>query len=496
MKQVAVIGCGIGGLSAAIHCAKQGAQVTVFEKNSSPGGKAAQLFFNGYRFDIGPSLVTLPELLREILGPYYDSLNLVPLPNICRYFWDREKSITSSSEVHQFARALYKRFGEKPQRYMQFSNFSARLYKLAAKLFLYHAIHHSTIFLNRHFWRSLPYLPLINIHRSLYHTVKRYFRTPEVQQLFMRFATYNGSSPYKTAGIFSVINHIEHNLGAYTVSKGIYAIPVALERYAKSLGVRFRYNEEVTAINTHQRGVWQEVAGVETRSERFRYNTIISNAEVSHTATLLDEKRNSTCSYHQKILSTSALLFLWGMRRTTGRLLVHNVLFSRDYRQEWRELFDLGMVPHDPTIYINISSKTNRNDAPPDRENWFVMINVPPDWRMDWDKIITHWRWIIQKKIGNILGFDIATYIECERVLTPRHLAKMTHCYRGSLYGRSTNSLRALALRHPNYSLRYRGLYYCGGTVHPGGGIPLVLLSGKIAAELAMRNRNNAPLIQ
>ncbi len=495
MRRVAVIGCGIGGLSAAIHCAKPGVQVTLFEKNSGPGGKAAQLFLNGYRFDIGPSLVTLPRVLREILGPHYHSLTVAPLPSICRYFWDEEKSITSSSEASQFAGALYRNFGESPQRYLQFCNFTAHLYQSAATLFLNHAIHHPTILLNRHFWRSLPRLPFIKLHRSLYHTVKQYFRTPQVQQLFMRFATYNGSSPYKTAGIFSVISHIEHALGGYMVSEGIHAIPVALERYAKSLGVRFRYNEEVTAINTRWNGLRREVTAVETRSGRFKCSTVISNAEVRHTATLLGKKNASAYHYHQKTLSTSALLFLWGMRRTTERLLAHNIFFSRDYRQEWRELSDLGMVPHDPTIYINISSKINSNDAPPQRENWFVMINVPPDWHIDWDKIVARWRWIIQRKIGNILGFDIADYIECEQVLTPLHLAEMTHCYRGSLYGRSTNSLRALALRHPNYSPYYRGLYYCGGTVHPGGGIPLVLLSGKIAAELAMRDRNSVPLI-
>ena len=496
MRRVIVAGCGLGGLSAAIRCATQGAQVTVFEKNNAPGGKAGQRFLNAYRFDCGPSLLTLPEVLNEILQEEASSLTLIPLSDICRYFWGGEKQVTSTVDSHRFNQQFHTVFGEPPTHYLRFQALCRRLYRSVATLFLSHAIHHPSVLSARRFWSSLIRLPFINGHHSLYRTVQRYFQAPEIQQLFMRFATYNGSSPYRAPGTLSVISHIEHTLGAYAVKEGIHAIPQALERRARNVGVEFRYNEALTAIATHQRGWHKRVTGIETDQGYYRCHTLISNMDVVHTHTLIGQPEERTIVCPDRDLSTSALVFLWGIDKSFDSLLLHNILFSGDYRQEFRELFDMGMVPQDPTIYINVSSKINSHDAPPGKENWFVMINTPPHRTIQWDAVVDRTRWIVQKKISEVLGCEIGRHIECEEVLTPRHFAEMTNAFQGSLYGRSSNSLRYSFLRPANYSYRYQGLYFCGGTVHPGGGIPLALLSGYIAANLALKNRNSASLIQ
>jgi phytoene dehydrogenase-like protein len=163
---------------------------------------------------------------------------------------------------------------------------------------------------------------------------------------------------------------------------------------------------------------------------------------------------------------------------------LHNILFSRDYRAEFKTLFQERDIYHDPTVYINISSKYKKDDAPPGCENWFVMINVPNNEGQEWDKLINQSRAYILQKIRDTLQVDIEPLIESESVLDPRSIESRTSSFRGALYGSSSNNRMAAFLRHPNFSGDIRGLYFCGGSVHPGGGIPLCLLSAKIVDDV------------
>jgi phytoene dehydrogenase-like protein len=185
--------------------------------------------------------------------------------------------------------------------------------------------------------------------------------------------------------------------------------------------------------------------------------------------------------------STSALIFYWGMKMQSEMLDMHNILFAEDYRQEFRCLFDLKVMHADPTIYIFVSSKVVRDDAPEGCENWFVMVNTPPDEGQDWAKIIEDTRLKIEDKIGRLLKIDVRKHRLFEFVLDPRDIERKTASFRGSLYGNSSNSAFAAFRRHPNFS-RIKGLYHVGGSVHPGGGIPLCLSSAKIAAELIIKH--------
>ncbi len=182
--------------------------------------------------------------------------------------------------------------------------------------------------------------------------------------------------------------------------------------------------------------------------------------------------------------SSSALIFYWGVEGTFEQLDLHNILFSENYEEEFEHIFDHKTLSDDPTVYINITSKESPQDAPAGCENWFVMINAPGNYDQDWDDLVAKSRERILKKIKKCLDIDLTDLIKTEYILTPVGIEKNTSSYRGALYGAASNNQFAAFLRHPNFNSRIENLYHVGGSVHPGGGIPLCLLSAKITSDL------------
>jgi phytoene dehydrogenase-like protein len=182
--------------------------------------------------------------------------------------------------------------------------------------------------------------------------------------------------------------------------------------------------------------------------------------------------------------SSSAVIFYWGIKQSFPDLDLHNIFFSKNYKKEFQAIFKDRTVSEDPTIYINITSKEVVGDAPKGCENWFIMINTPADHGQDWTQIVNRLRSHIITNISKRLKVDLKNLIVCEEVLTPPDIESKTQSYMGALYGASSNDTMAAFLRHPNFSNRIKNLYFCGGSVHPGGGIPLCLLSAKIVDEL------------
>ncbi len=193
----------------------------------------------------------------------------------------------------------------------------------------------------------------------------------------------------------------------------------------------------------------------------------------------------------QQERSSSALIFYWGIRETFPELDLHNIFFSDDYRQEFKTIFEERQITDDPTIYINITSKDIPSDAPKGHENWFVMINAPGDYGQDWASLKEKARAVILKKLSDILKKPIEPLIATEYILDPVGIEANTSSYRGALYGAASNSRFAAFLRHPNFSRQIDNVYFCGGSVHPGGGIPLCLLSAKIVADMIPDLKNS-----
>lgn len=508
---VAVVGAGLGGLSAAIRLAGAGYRVSVYDKQPGPGGKAFTEQIGAYRFDTGPSLFTLREVFAQLFSQVgrrlEDYLQLSELDVICRYFWEDGTRLNSYRDRERMAAEFSRALGEPAEHLQRYLDYSARIHRITSHLFLEKSLHEWSTYGSRQFWTSLLQLHRIDALRSMDRANRGFFQSPRLQQFFNRYATYNGSDPYQTPATLNIIPHVEYGLGAWAVHGGIHQLPQALDRLARELGVRLHYNTPVRRIRTrgHDAGMSgpprrradRQVTGLELLSgDRVDAEVVVSNADVTPTYEyLLEDTRARLYKRYQRLEpSSSGLVFYWGVRRRFPELGLHNIFFSRDYEEEFRHIFQEQRCPDDPTIYLNITAREGSpQDAPPDGENWFILVNAPADRGQDWEAEAARTRERVLQRLSAELQAPLADLIEVESRMTPPDISRKTDSHRGSLYGISSNSRLAAFLRHPNRSRRYPGLYVVGGSAHPGGGMPLVVLGGRIVADLVSRHHPLAP---
>lgn len=492
--RVSVVGAGLGGLAAAVRIAAKGLEVDVYEKNGRPGGKASQVKCDGFTFDAGPSLLTMPFVVEDIFSAagadMNDYVQIAPLETLCHYRYPDGTQLDVVSDPEQVASKLASIFDEDPKQVEAYFDHCATIYDLTADLFLFHPIRTDFTLLRHLDWgqaiRTLLNLPRVDASRTMHEANASFSDHPQTIQLFDRRATYTGSSPYQAPGTLNIIQHVDYGIGGYRVEGGVYALVEALEHLAEDLGVRLHCGSPVERIIIEG----QDIVGLEVDGERVDCPQVISNADVNSTYSDLlgDTSSKAARRYKQLEPSSSAIVFYWGIDGVHDGLDVHNILFSKNYEREFADIFSRQTPPEDPTVYIYISSKYAPDHAPAGCENWFTMINAPYDSGQDWDEAVNRMREIVQAKIAKMTGIDIGSRIRAERVLTPLDLASRTNSPHGAIYGISSNTKWAAFLRQNNRSASYRGLYFCGGSAHPGGGMPLVLLSGGIAADLLLED--------
>ena len=269
--------------------------------------------------------------------------------------------------------------------------------------------------------------------------------------------------------------------GRFFPEGGIHAITESIYQLAIRLGVQFRFNAPVEKITLTGAN---KVSGVIVNGQHHSAVRVISNMDVVPTYRRLLPQIQAPERTLQQERSSSALIFYWGISGEFPELGLHNIFFADDYRAEFRDLFENQCIHEDPTVYIHISSKCEPSDSPEGSENWFVMVNAPHDTETDWEAVAHKVRQQILKKLSKLLACDIEPLIECEQKLTPLMIEERTQSFRGALYGAASNNPWAAFLRHPNKAKSPAGLYFVGGSVHPGGGIPLVLNSAEITDGL------------
>ena len=483
MEKVIIIGGGVAGLASAIRCAVKGYEVDVFESQATPGGKLAEIKDKGFRFDAGPSLFTLPHLVDELFelagkNPR-DYFSYSSLPIITRYFYEDGSVINAWQNIDDFAKEIEEKTSESAQKVHRLLKKSREKYEITSHVFLERSLHRWQTYLRWPTLKSALQLHKLDAFRSMHKANAATFKDPRVVQLFDRYATYNGSDPYQAPATLNIIPHLEHNLGAWLPDGGMYQITESLFKLAKELGVHFHFNRYVDEILVEKK----KVNGIRIGQNHIPAEYVISNVDIVPTY------RNllPTISPPERILkqarSSSALIFYWGIDQLFPELDVHNIFFSKDYRAEFEHLWQKKSIYEDPTVYLYISSKHHPSDAPAGKENWFVMINVPPDDGQHWEKLIQETKIAIIQKLSRMLQQDLENLIKTEHILDPRNIASRTSSFQGALYGNSSNNRFTAFLRHPNFSRKIKGLYFCGGSVHPGGGIPLCLLSARIAVS-------------
>lgn len=477
--KVAVIGSGIGGIACAIRLAIRGHQVHIFEQNSYPGGKLSEIKLGDYRFDAGPSLLTMPELIEELFETADVEIDPVfqyhRLQEVCRYFYEDGTRYTAFANQDDLIRELSKT-GEDPNRIKSVLLRNETLYDFLGEMFMFRSLHDPRTYITKSAFRSYRNLHKMDFFRTMDQANQHQFQDKHLVQLFNRYATYNGSDPYQTPATMNIIAHLEYGKGAFFPKGGMYTITTALVSLAERVGVDFHYHAGVDEILTKG----NKVSGIRSGTEKIAFDRVISNMDVVGTYRKLLPQIKAPRKLLNQPKSSSALIFYWGIKEQFPELDLHNILFSKDYQREFHHIFKSKAIDSDPTVYINVTSKLNPADAPRGCENWFTMINVPNNSGQDWDQLIQEARASILIKVSRILKRPIEPLIEVEDILDPRKIELRTSSSKGALYGNSSNNKFAAFLRHNNVSRKVKGLFFCGGSVHPGGGIPMALSSAKI----------------
>ena len=492
MPKALVIGAGIGGIASALRLCKKGYTVTVVEANSYAGGKLHAIEQDGYRFDLGPSLFTMPHFVDELFELFdknpKDYFNYHRKNTICNYFWEDGHTFSATADLDAFTEHASLSFSEPVENIKKYIKSNKKKYDLTASLFLEKSLHKASTYLSRRTVQSILNITSLDIYSSLNDTNEGYLKNPKLVQLFNRYATYNGSTPYKTPGIMSMIPHLEMHYGTYFPKGGMHQISQSLYQLARDEGVDFNFNETIESIHVHNK----KAIGASSSQKEYKADIVVTNMDVYPTYKKLLKNEPAPEKILKQERSSSALIFYWGIDKEFSNLDLHNILFSDSYSAEFEHIFDKRKLYRDPTVYINITSKENPSDAPKGHENWFVMLNAPGNYGQDWDTLVKEAKKNTIAKINKVLKTDIEKHILTEHILDPVGIENATSSYRGALYGAASNNKFAAFLRHPNFSRRIENLYFCGGSVHPGGGIPLCLLSAKIVEDLVPNIKKHA----
>lgn len=479
-----VIGSGVAGMAAAIRLAVQGFEVSVYEKNNYSGGKLSAFTKDGFVFDAGPSLFTQPqnlealfELAGENIAEYFSYRKA---ETICNYFYENGATLQANSNPEIFADELQEKLGEDKNAVSGYLAESAKIYNKIGSIFLNHSLHKRRTWFTKQIFPALAAVKPGYVFSTLNKHNKKRFKSAEAVQLFNRYATYNGSNPYKAPGMLGLIPHLEYTEGAFYPQGGMISITNALQQLAEKKGVRFYFNARVQNIIHHE----GKVKGVVVNDENIMADIVVSNMDIYFTYKHLLNDANKAKKILKQERSSSALVFYWGIKKEFSQLGLHNIFFSKNYEAEFANLFQRKQLHNDPTVYINITAKMQSGMAPAGKENWFVMINAPANTGQDWEALRQQAKQIIIEKLNRLLQTDIEPLIETEEILNPFLIEEKTASYQGSLYGTSSNSKWAAFLRHPNFTSTVKNLYCCGGSVHPGGGIPLCFKSAQIVSEL------------
>lgn len=484
-KKAAIIGGGLGGLAAAIRLAARGWRVTLFEQGPTLGGKMNRIQSEGFTFDTGPSLITMRWVFEELFtaaGKRIDDyLRFTAMRPLARYRFDDGTQFTYSSNLPEWLDTVRSLEPRDVDGFFRFLRLGARIFELSKATFLRRPPSSPP---DLEALRALRHFPLRHAWGNYHKAVAAHFRSPHLRQLYDRYPTYVGSSPYRSPATLLVIPYIEFAFGGWYADGGLYRIIESLAEVARDLGVELRTSTPVARI-LHRAG---RVEGVELSSgEHIASYAVIMNGDASLAPQLLGDAQDTTLTEGKR--SMSGLVFLWGARRSLPELHHHTVYFSRDYADEFRDLFDARRFPEDPTVYVSAPSRSDRSLVPGEGEALFIMANAPANDRDEWnenDIASARARVLARLRKGGFPAIEDA--IAVERVWTPRQLARRYTMPGGAIYGSHSHGWKNAFLRPPNQDKRYHGLYYVGGSTHPGGGTPTVLLSAAMTSELIRSN--------
>lgn len=485
MTRVVVVGAGLGGLAVAARLASSGFEVTVCEQAGRVGGKLNVYEEDGFRFDTGPSLVTLPQALAELFSetgpPLEDVLDLQPVEPIARYRYADGTAFDATTDREAMSANLDAALGAGAGgQWRRLLERAGAIWAAVEQPFLRSRLDRPADLLRQSV--RLRDLATIAPHRSLRGLGHRYLPDRRLRMLLDRYATYAGSDPRRAPAALAVIPFVEQTFGAWYVPGGLYRIAEAVAARARQTGVLIRTQSAVRCILTDARGV----TGVELADgERLSAQVVVANADAWQVyGALVQDRRARSARRALRALtpSLSGFALLLGVRGERPSLAHHNVFFPPDYDAEFEALFSRRpRAVADPTLYVAVP--LDPAAAPPGHRAWFVLANAPPHGRVDWRDPV-----FVRRYAHHLLGLLAARGVEVRdrltlrRAITPADLAVRTKASGGAIYGTASHGWRAAFLRPANRT-PVPGLWLVGGSSHPGGGLPLVVWSAALVAR-------------
>jgi phytoene desaturase len=489
MKKAVIIGAGLGGLSAAIKLASKGFKVDVFEKNSHIGGKLMPVKLGDYHFDFGPNTITMPQVFERVFTlageKMSDYLEMDQLDVHTRNVFKDNSFLDFSNQSALMKKQLQELDPFAAENYDSFLTEITRLYQLSEKYFFPKMFDSFLDYVSPTLGSALL---RVRPNESMHHFFSRYFKNPEIVKALDRYATYIGSSPYLSPATFAMIAYLELVQGVFYVKGGNVKIAEAYKVVAEKLGVTFHLNSEITKINVENK----QAKSVQLSDKRcYEADEVIMNADLLEAYPKLVQERDrphfKTSKRDRYQPSISAFVILAGLNSRNEQLLHHTVFFSDDYEAEFQELFSKNHYSGSPTIYISNSSFSDR-DISPQGDNLFILVNAPP---LTEDGKLLIDEEVYKERIYDLLekkGVRIREHLVCDRVISPLEISNPFGAFRGALYGISANKKIDAFLRPSNFSKDIKNLSFVGGSTHPGGGSPMVTLSGmNVGAAIAGR---------
>ncbi len=487
---VIIIGGGLGGLSAAIHLRLAERAVLLLEQGDQLGGKCNRLEREGFHFDTGPSLLTMPFVLENIFKAagreLKDYLELERLEPACRYFFPDQSRFDAPGTLEGWDRAVGERFPSDLPGWQRFRRANEKLWEVSYPVFLNAPLDARTPL--RVPYGKVPGAFGSLVPRRMDPVLHEHFSDSRLVQIFRRYATYNGSDPGRTPATFNVIHHAEACFGSWHPKGGLYRLVEALERLCLELGVEVRTGVGVDRLvfspgGGDLRGV--VLANGETVSCR---EAVVNQDAVRALAGELFREHPRAGKWRRRFgrreTSVSGFVFLLALDRQVEELDCHNIFFTPDYEKEFLEIFGGARPLSAPTLYLHNPVKVDPGLAPPGKSAWFVLVNAPPldrcpDWPEDYPERLLEMLGSCLRRHG--MPFD-REWILWSESRGPQFFEREYGAWKGSLYGLSSNTLRDAFFRVRNRG-PVRGVAFAGGSAHPGGGIPLVLQSGRFAAK-------------
>jgi len=494
MKKIVIIGAGVAGLAAGIRLRALGYDVCIFEKEKKPGGRMHHIGGEGFTFDLGPTIVMMPQIYRDVFAAAgrnpADYLAMEQVNPMFKLYFPDGDSFSMSSDLVELTALLDRFGGNDTQGYLAYLADVFKRYQVAKEEFIEKSFRGAGDFYNT---RSLIAALKLRTFDSAYESLKKFVRNEKLRRSLAFQTLYIGISPYNGPSIYTIIPMIELLYGVWHVKGGMNAVATAMVRLFAELGGRLYLESSVDEILIEDK----RAKGVKLGDRQVLADFVLCAADFPYAVTsLIKEDINRGKYTPDKVkameYSCSAFLLYLGIGQKCPSLGLHNVWFAQDFDRNISDIFDRHVFPEDPSLYIYCPSRIDDSVAPPGKEGLYILVPVPELSRdaLKWDDLsIKARRDEIVGIVSRAIGMpDLPAKIDFEAIVTPVDLKERFNAYNGAAFGLKPTLMQSNYFRPHNKYDYCEGLYFAGASAHPGAGVPIVLTSAKLAVQEILRD--------